>query len=133
MSENIDRTRRGLERFAAGEPDWDLYADDFQLVNLHDAPWQPSPGPKGLQEWLDFTDEVADEWGMEFDGFEELDRSRVLANARLWAKFRAGIREEMQLVAITTFRDDGKMIRGETYYTRDEALEAAGVPDPKAP
>jgi hypothetical protein len=127
MSENIERTRYGLERFAAGDPDWDVYADDFQLVNLHDAPWQPSQGPKGIQEWLDFTDEVAEEWRLEFDNFEELDSSRVLVDARLWAKFRAGIRGDLQMVAITTFRDDGKIVRVETYYTREEALAATGL------
>ena len=129
MSENLERTRHGLERFAAGEPDWDLYAEDFQLVNLHDAPWQPSPGPQGIQEWLDFTDEIAEEWGIEFDGFEELDSNRVLAHTRLWAKFQTtGIREEMKVVALSTFGADGRIVRGETFYTREEALKAAGLP-----
>jgi hypothetical protein len=104
-----------------------MYAEDFQLVNLRDAPWQPSPGPKGLQEWLDFTNEVAEEWGFDLAEIEALDPERVLIIGTLWATFRAtGIREEIPIAQVVTLADR-KMTRVETYYTRAEALEAAGL------
>jgi hypothetical protein len=125
--ENVEIVRRGVERFLEGRPAWELYAEDFQLVNLPDAPWQPSRGVKGLQEWLDFTNEVTQEWGADLAEIEVLDSERVLTIGTLWAKFRAtGIRDEIPYAQVITV-DDRKMTRVETYYTREEALEAAGL------
>jgi ketosteroid isomerase-like protein len=125
--ENVEIVRHGFERFAEGRPAWELYAEDFQLVNLRDAPWQPSPGTKGLQEWLDFTSEVAEEWGADLAEVEALDSERVLIIGTLWAKFRAtGIRDEIPFAQVVTLANR-KMTRVESYYTRAEALEAAGL------
>jgi hypothetical protein len=45
----------------------------------------------------------------------------------LWARFRAtGIRDEIPIAQVVTVADR-KMTRFETYYTREEALEAAGL------
>jgi hypothetical protein len=93
--ENVDVVRRSFEGISQGRPVWKLYAEDFQLVNLPDAPWQPSRGAKGLQEWLDFSNDVAEEWGAELAEIEALDPERVLMIATWWGRFRAtGIREE---------------------------------------
>ena len=125
--ENVEIVRRGLARFLEGRPAWELYAEDFQFVNLRDAPWQPSPGTKGLQEWLDFTNEVAEEWGFDLAEIEALDPERVLIIGTLWAKFRAtGIREEIPMAQVVTLANR-KMTQVESYYTRAEALEAAGL------
>jgi ketosteroid isomerase-like protein len=125
--ENVEIVRRSFERFLEGRPAWELYAEDFRLVNLRDAPWQPAPGAKGLQEWLDFTSEVTEEWGVDLAGIEALDSERVLIVGRLWAKFRAtGIREETPMVLLVTLAN-GKLARSESFYTREEALEAAGL------
>ena len=125
--ENLEIVRRGFERFIEGRPAWELYAEDFQFVNLPDAPWQPSAGVKGLQEWLDFTNEVTQEWGSDLAEIEPLDSEHVLVIGTLWAKFRAtGIRDEIPYAQVVTVADR-KMTRVETYYTREEALEAAGL------
>jgi hypothetical protein len=125
--ENVEIVRRGFERFIEGRPAWELYAEDFQFVNLRDAPWQPSPGTKGLQEWLDSTNEVTEEWGFDLGAIEALDSERVLIIGTLWAKFRAtGIRDEIPTAQVVTLADR-KMTRVESYYTREEALEAAGL------
>jgi ketosteroid isomerase-like protein len=126
--ENVEIVRRSFERFIEeGRPAWEMYAEDFQLVNLPDAPWQPSAGVKGLQEWLDFTNEVTEEWGVKVAEIETLDSQRVLWIGTLWAKFRAtGIRDEMPMVQLVTLAE-GKVTRAESYYTREEALEAAGL------
>ena len=125
--ENVEIVRRGFERFVEGRPAWELNTEDFQFVNLRDAPWQPSPGPKGLQEWLDFTSEVAEEWGFDLAEIEALDPERVLVIGTLWARFRAtGIREQIPMAQVVTLAK-GKMTRAESYYTRAEALEAAGL------
>jgi hypothetical protein len=125
--ENVEIVRRGTEAFFEGRPAWELYAENFQLVNLPDAPWQPSPGAKGLQEWLDFTNEITEEWGIDIAEVKALDSERVLIVGKLWAKFRAtGIRDEIPMATLVTLADR-KMTRVEGYYTREQALEAAGL------
>jgi hypothetical protein len=123
--ENVEVVRRSFERIREGRPAWELYAEDFQLVNLPDAPWQPSPGHKGLQEWLDFSNDVAEEWGADLVEIEALDSERVLMIATWWGRFRAtGIRDEISIAQVYTLADR-KMTRVESYHTREEALEAA--------
>jgi hypothetical protein len=125
--ENVEIARRATENFLEGRPAWELYAEDFQLDNLPDAPWQPSPGAKGLQEWLDFTDEITEEWGFDLAEVEALDSERVLVIGTLWAKFLAtGIRDEIPMATLVTLADR-KITRVEGYYTREQALEAAGM------
>jgi ketosteroid isomerase-like protein len=128
MSEdNVELFTRSAARFFAGDPDLEVYSDDFQLVNLPDAPWQPSPGPKGLQEWIDFTNEIADDWGAEFDAAEAVDSEHVVQVGKIWAKFRAtGIHGEFPIASIATIVD-GKITRIEAHHTREQALKAAGL------
>ena len=131
MSEqNVELVRRAWERFVEGRPALELYSDDFQFLNFPDAPWQPSPGVKGLQEWLDFTDEVAEEWGAELEAIEVLDSDRMLVKGTLWARFRTtGIRDQIPVAQVVTVAD-GKVSRVETHHTREQALEAAGLSEP---
>jgi ketosteroid isomerase-like protein len=125
--ENVELVTRSAARFFAGDPDLELYSEDFQLVNVSDAPWQPSPGKKGLREWIDFTNEIADEWGAEFDPPEAVDSEHVLQVGTLWARFRAtGIRGEFPIASIATVVD-GKITRIEAHHTREQALEAVGL------
>jgi hypothetical protein len=125
--ENVELARRATERFVAGDPDLELYTEDFQLRNLPDAPWQPSPGVTGMREWLDFTEEISDEWGADLGEFEAVDSQHVLGSATLWARFRAtGMRQEIPIVEIVTIVD-GKISRVETYHSREQALEATGL------
>jgi hypothetical protein len=51
---NVEIVRRSFEHISEGRPAWELYAEDFQLVNLPDAPWQPSPGHKGCRSGSTF-------------------------------------------------------------------------------
>jgi len=79
------------------------------------------------QENVDFTNEVTEEWGADLAEIEALGSERVLMIGTLWARFRAtGIRDEIPIAQVVTVADR-KMTRVETYYTREEALEAAGL------
>jgi hypothetical protein len=61
------------------------------------------------------------------DEIEALDVERVLMIATWWGRFRAtGIREEISIAQVVTLAD-GKMTRIESYHSREEALEAAGI------
>ena len=133
-TENVELTRRAYEWAAqhSGVPDWDLLADDVQIVNLPDAPWQPSPGKQGMQEWLDFANDVATDFRMEVDEVEDLGGELVLVTGRLWMTFRAtGIEGAAPMVQVC-WVSDGKLTRVETHYTREQALEALGIPDKPA-
>jgi hypothetical protein len=47
-----DRTgvvRRSTAAFVAGTPEWDLHTEDFQLLNIPEPAWQPSPGPTAFR------------------------------------------------------------------------------------
>ncbi len=126
--------RQAIEQWnSSGEVAWQFYTEDVQIRNLPDGPWQPSPGRKGIQEWIDFTDEIAAEWSLHFDSVEELDENRLLTASRLRMKFRSsGIEDELPLVQLVSF--DGDLInRVEAYYTREQALEAAGLSEGGAP
>ena len=80
-----------------------------------------------MQEWLDFTNDVAEEWGGNFTEIEALDSERVLMIGTLWANFRTtGIRDEIPAALVVTLANR-KVTRVESYYTRQEALEAAGL------
>ncbi len=122
MSEEIiEIVQRGTENFFEGRPAWELYTEDFQFVDLPDAPWQP-----GMQAGLDFFIGVTN-FGAEFDQIEAIDSDRVLKVGKVWWHPRTtGIREEMP-VALTVTVIDGKITRIVSHHTREEALEAAGL------
>jgi hypothetical protein len=103
--ENVEIVRRSFERISEGRPAWDLYAEDFQLVNLPDAPWQPSPGRKGLQEWVDFSNDVAEEWGADLVEIEALDPERVLMIATWWGFRATGIRDDVSIAQVVTLAE----------------------------
>ena len=130
--ENVELTRRAYEyaNQHGGEPLWDLLADDVQIVNLPDAPWQPSPGIGGMREWLDFAKDVASEWSMEVDEIEDLGPEFVLVSVRLRMKFRAtGIEDEAPMLQLCRIAEDGKVKRVDSHYTREQALEAVRLRD----
>ena len=129
--EDVELARRAYEWAAqhGGEPDWDLLSGDVQIVNLPDAPWQPSPGKQGMQEWLDFANDVATEFRMDVDEVEDLGDGLVLVIGQLWMTFRAtGIEGATPMVQVCWIAE-GKLKRVETHYTREQGLKAAGIPD----
>jgi len=99
------------------------------IVNLPDAPWQPSPGIGGMREWIDFAKDVASEWSIEVDEIEDLGPEFVLVSVRLRMKFRAsGIEDEAPMVQLCRIAD-GKLTLLAAHYTREQALEAVRLRD----
>jgi ketosteroid isomerase-like protein len=126
--ENVELVREAYEVVSrTREPAWELMAPDIEILNLHDAPWQPSPGIDGMRQWIDFANDVASEWSMEVDNIEDLGHESVLVSGRLRMKFRStGIENEAPMVQLCRIAD-GRLTRLETHYTREQALEAAGL------
>jgi ketosteroid isomerase-like protein len=126
--ENVELARRAYEIVnRTGEPAWEQMAADVEIINVPDAPWQPSRGIDGMREWIDFANEVASDWSMEVDELEDLGPEFVLVSGRLRMKFRAtGIESEGPMVQLCRFAD-GRLKRVESHYTREQALAAAGL------
>jgi ketosteroid isomerase-like protein len=128
--ENIEILRRGFE--ALNARDFDRYYIEFFDPEVE---WQSSAEDpdaathRGLQAYKRYLEQ----WLESFDGLradvEELidvGDDRVLTWNRWTGRGRAsGAPADWYLAIIFTMRD-GKIVRGEEYFDRDEALEAAG-------
>jgi ketosteroid isomerase-like protein len=76
-----------------------------------------------VQDWLDTFDD------MQVEPLELIDAGadQVVAVVRFSGRAKlSGIETELTYAELSTFRD-GKIARGRQYWTRDEALEAAGL------
>jgi ketosteroid isomerase-like protein len=87
-------------------------------------------GAGGFREWLTEIDEAfGSSWESRIDEAQELDEGRVLlVVVFLLRGKRSGAPVEQRIGIVMTLRD-GKVVRTETYPSRQEALEALGLPD----
>jgi ketosteroid isomerase-like protein len=130
--ENVEIVKRAWDAFNRGDPDaWvDEYAaDDIDFRAAEGA--RDDHGPiKGkdamrafVQDWQDTFDEFKGEPVELIDAGED----RVIGVIRISGRARlSGVETDLTYAELWTFRD-GKIARGRQYWTRDEALEAAGL------
>ena len=84
-------------------------------------------GVDGFREYLADLDGIARSWEAKVLEVEELDDERVLAEAHhVGISREAGVPWEENVWYLVTLRD-GRIVRTETYRSRDEALVAAGL------
>jgi ketosteroid isomerase-like protein len=105
-----------------------LLAPDATIVNAPGSPFTVGgSGPLGVREWLRDVDEAFEEWELRADEVIEGAEDKVVVPGHAWGRGRGtGVEVEMELNVVYTV-ENGKIIRIEGYYTRDEALEAAGL------
>jgi uncharacterized protein len=129
--ENVELVRRGFEAFAQGGPDamGDFWADDIDYRAAEGALDDPGPmhGKDAVrayvQDWLDMFDDIKVEPVELIDAGED----QVIAVLRGSGRAKlSGVETDMTYATVYTIRD-GKIARGREYWTRDEALEAAGL------
>jgi ketosteroid isomerase-like protein len=78
-----------------------------------------------LQDWLEMFDDLHVEPVEMIDAGED----QVVAVLRFGGRAKlSGVEADLTFAAVYTIRD-GKIVRGREYVTRDEALEAAGLPE----
>ena len=131
--ENVEIVRRALEEFNElgfdGIGVSDLIADDFEF---HEPPEQPAPRVAvGREEARRLGREFDAAWTEHTSVAEEIravDADRVLSVTVERFKGRHGIQVEAPLAAIFTLRD-GKIIRYEAFWEKQNAFEAAGLPE----
>ena len=129
--ENVEVVRKVIEAFNRGDLDaWLVYWTDD--IDLRVAPGLPDDhGPINgkdalrafLQGWLDTFDEFR------IEPIELIDagKDNVVVFMRLSGRAKlSGVETDLTYAELDTFRD-GKIARARQYWTRDEALEAAGL------
>jgi ketosteroid isomerase-like protein len=130
--ENVERVRLVIDALNGGsiEPMLDMCEPDVEWVAipgfLPDA--EDFHGREGVRAWFA---KIADSVGVvEWEAEEVIDGGdRMLLALRLHATGRtSGVSGELRIFQSLTLRD-GKLARLESYLTRAEALDAAGLAD----
>jgi ketosteroid isomerase-like protein len=108
---------------------FEYVADDIDYRAVEGAPDDHGPihGKDALsvylQDWLDTFDEFRSEPVELIDAGE----GRVIAVTKISGRAKlSGVETDLTYAALYTVRD-GKIVRGREYWSRDEALEAAGL------
>jgi ketosteroid isomerase-like protein len=129
--ENVELVRRSFEAFAQGGLDAmsDFWADDIDYRAVEGALDDRGPmhGKDAVrahfQDWLDTFDDLRAEPLELIDAADE----QVVTVLRFGGRAKlSGVETDLTFAVAYTIRD-GKIVRGREYWTKDEALEAAGL------
>jgi ketosteroid isomerase-like protein len=126
--ENVEIVRRAMATFARTRDFGSLLAPDARLINAPGSPFSvASSGPAGLHEWLRDVNEAFEEWEPRVDSVIDAPGDKVVVLSHFRGRGRGmGTEVEMELDVVYTVAG-GTISRIEGYYTRKEALEAAGL------
>jgi ketosteroid isomerase-like protein len=105
----------------------DFLAPEFTMDSPQGVEASQAHDKAGLQEWFEKMDEIWET--LLFDPIEisSLDAERVIAVVHTYGRAKgSGIEIDQELTHLWTLRG-GKLVRLETYSTKREALEAAGL------
>ena len=129
--ENVEIVRDAAAAFSRGDLDtWFEYlADDIDYRAVEGAldDHGPMHGKDAIraymQDWLDMFDDFKSEPLELIDAGED----QVIAVVRISGRAKlSGVETDLTYAALYTIRD-GKVARGREYWTKDQALEAAGL------
>jgi ketosteroid isomerase-like protein len=125
----VDAVRAQHELFASSQEVLRrIYAADAEWIAARD---EPDPGTHVGTDAIQasFTEWAGTFEDIEFEGREVIDAGdKVFAWIRISGRgVVSGIPVEMEQAQVWTFRD-GRAVRVEEYFDRDEALRAAGLP-----
>jgi ketosteroid isomerase-like protein len=128
--ENVEIVADTIAAFNRGDLDAgsDFWTDDLDYRVAQGAPDDPGPirGKEAMrtyvEDWLDTFDDFRGEVIELIDaGDDVIVVMRIGGRAKL-----SGVETDLTFAAIYTIRD-GKIARGREYWTREQALEAAGL------
>jgi ketosteroid isomerase-like protein len=129
--ENVEIVRGMNQAFNRGDLDTaiDCWTDDIDYRAVEGALDDHGPihGKEAFrayaQDWLDTFDDFRQEPAELIDEGED----KVIAVLRVSGRAKlSGVKTDLMYAALYTIRD-GKIARGREYWTREEALEAAGL------
>jgi uncharacterized protein len=129
--ENVEIVRQMYAAFNRGDLDavLEYWTDDIDFRAAEGAPDDHGPikGKDALrafqQDWLD----TFDDFRAEPVELIEAGEDKVIAVVRISGRAKlSGVETDLTYAELDTLRD-GKIARGRQYFTRDEALKAAGL------
>ena len=127
--ENVEVVRRGYEAFNRGDLDGMVadFAPTFEYVASGAVPGTGGvyAGPEGLREFMGWFGEFYEARAEIDELIDAGDRVLVATTTRGRGK-QSGVQSAWHLWQLWTLRD-GKIVRGQGFTNRDEALEAAGL------
>jgi ketosteroid isomerase-like protein len=132
MSEgNVKTVRNMAEAINRGDPDtWAEYiADDIDYRAVEGAPDDHGPihGKDALRAYLQDWQDTFDDFTSEPVELIDAGEDNVIAVIQISGRAKlSGVETDLTYAALYTFRE-GKIVRGREYWTREEALEAAGL------
>jgi ketosteroid isomerase-like protein len=125
--ENVELIQRGLARFmTTGEPQWEMFDQDVEIYD-HDTPDQGAyRGHAGVARWLEEWGAAWAAWSIEPEEFIDAADS-VVVFIRMKTRGRgSGVEIERHDAQVWRLRS-GKVVRGDYYNDRQQALEAVGL------
>jgi ketosteroid isomerase-like protein len=128
---NVETVRSLTEAFNARDLDR-YYVEFFDpevewRTSVEDPDAAIHRGLRAYQRYLEQWIEGFDGLRADVEEYVDVDDDRVLTWSRFSGRGRtSGVPADWYLAIIFTIRD-GKVVRGEEYFDRDEALEAAGL------
>jgi ketosteroid isomerase-like protein len=129
--ENETTVRDAVAAFNRGDLDaWLEYftADiDYRAVGGAPDDHGPIEGKDALRAYVEDWRETFDDFRTEPTELIDAGEDRAIAVMRISGRARlSGVEVDLTFAVVYTLRD-GKVARGREYWTRDEALEAAGL------
>ncbi len=129
--ENVELTLRALDAWNRRD------VDAFVALLSHDVVWEENPELPGLREvyrgraevreWIEEILEVLESPDAEVEEMMELGDDRVFGEIFLTGRGKgSGAPVELRFWMVGSFAE-GKITRRQVFWTRDEALEAAGL------
>jgi ketosteroid isomerase-like protein len=129
--ENVEVVAATVAAFSRGDLDAasDYWTDDLDYRAAEGAPDDPGPihGKAAMrayvEDWLDTFDDFRGEVTEFIDAADDV----IIAIMRIAGRAKlSGVETDLTFAAVYTIRD-GKIARGREYWTREDALEAAGL------
>ena len=129
--ENVKTARDAAEAFNHGDLDtWFGYlADDIDYRAVEGAPDDHGPihGKEALRAFIQDWFDTFDDFRAEPVELIEAGEDKVIAVVRISGRAKlSGVETDLTYAELWTLRDE-KVAWGRQYWTRDEALEAAGL------
>lgn len=131
MSQNIETVRDSTAALNRGDLDaWlEFWADDIHYRAAEGAPDDPGPihGKDALRAYVEDWRDTFDEFALEPVELKDAGEDKVVGLMKVSGRAKlSGVETDLTHAFLYTFRD-GQIARGREYWTRDEALEAAGT------
>jgi len=129
--ENVENVRDAAAAFNRGDLNawWEYWAEDIDYRAVEGAPDDHGPiqGKEAMREYVQDWLDTFDDFRFEPVEITDAGKDKVIAVIRISGRAKlSGVETDLTFAILYTIRD-GKVARGREYWTRDEALEAAGL------